>query len=287
MKERERVGGRLAASCLILSIAGSIVFAVAFATNGSTQLEGAGLGVACLALAGALIVWSRLLLPRERVADPHRALRSPERLRDDAVAQLRNGADELVGRRRWLARLGYATLGFLGLAALFPLRSLGPSPVGKVGRSNWRSGLRLVLEDGTLVRAENVEPGSVVTAFPEGFTGRNNEQAMANDAIVLVHVDESTLELPPSRAGWTPQGFVAYSKVCTHAGCPVALYRQGPQQLFCPCHQSTFNVLDGGSVVFGPAARPLPQLPLELGKGGTLEAGGAFSGSIGPESWDA
>ena len=285
MNDRERAGGRLAAAFLVLSIAGSVAFAAGFALDASTQILGLGLGTAFLALAGTLVVWSRMLMPHEQVADPHHPLRSPQPLRDEATASLEEGAEQIVGRRRWLVRLGYAALGFLGLAALFPIRSLGPSPAGKVGRSNWRDGLRLVREDGRLVRAGEIDTGSVVTAFPEGFTGRNNENAMANDAVMLVHVDAGALQLPAARADWAPQGFIAYSKVCTHAGCPVALYRQGPQQLFCPCHQSTFNVLDGGSVVFGPAARALPQLPLALEADGSLRAGGPLSDAVGPDTW--
>ncbi len=111
--------------------------------------------------------------------------------------------------------------------------------------------------------------------------------------MVLVRVDPATLRLPSGRAGWAPQGILAYSKICTHAACAISLYRsplspstqaRGPA-LVCPCHYSTFDVLDGGSVEFGPAGRPLPQLPLTIDTRGELRANGPLSGSVGPSWW--
>jgi len=282
----EKRGELRAALWLGLSIAGSIAFAAAYALGGSTQVQGVGLAIACFGIAGALVTWSRELLPHEQVADPQHPLRAPEAERSDAVSRLIAGESEILGRRTWLIRLGWSALGFLGVAALFPARSLGPSPQGQIGTSGWKPGLRLVREDGSVVRAELLEVGSVVTAFPEGLVGPDHAMNMANDAIMLVRVQQDALRLPDARKDWAPQGFLAYSKVCTHAGCPVALYRQGPQQLMCPCHQSTFDVLDGGTVVFGPAARALPQLPLQVDADGTLRAGGTMSGFVGPDTWE-
>jgi ubiquinol-cytochrome c reductase iron-sulfur subunit len=286
MNRAEKRGELHAALWLGVSIAGSIAFAAAYVLGGSTQAQGASLALACFGIAGALVTWSRELLPHDQVADEQHELRAPEAERADAVSRLLSGEAEIVGRRTWLMRLGWSALGFLGVAALFPARSLGPSPQGQVGASGWKAGLRLVREDGSLVRAELLEVGSVVTAFPEGLVGPDHVTNMANDAIMLVRVQEDHLRLPGARKDWAPQGFVAYSKVCTHAGCPVALYREGPQQLMCPCHQSTFDVLDGGTVVFGPAARSLPQLPLQVDADGTVRAGGTMSGFVGPDAWE-
>jgi ubiquinol-cytochrome c reductase iron-sulfur subunit len=282
----ERRGQLHAALWLLLSIAGSAAFATAFALGGSTQIEGVGLALALFGIAGALIAWSRELMAHEQVSDPQHPLRSDESVRGDAVSQLVAGEAEIVARRTWLVRLGLGALGALGIAALFPIRSLGPSPENRIGRSAWKAGLRLVREDGSLVRADLLEVGSVVTAFPEGEIGPDKLVDMANDAVMLVRVQEDHLRMPEARRGWAPQGFVAYSKVCTHAGCPVALYREGPQQLMCPCHQSTFDVLDGGTVLFGPAARALPQLPIRLDADGTLRAGGTMSDFVGPDAWE-
>jgi ubiquinol-cytochrome c reductase iron-sulfur subunit len=285
MTEPERCGRRIATACLWLSIAGSVLFAAAFASNGNTQLEGLGAALACLGLAGALVTATRMLLPKLQTEDLWHPLRSAEVQREDAALLIDDGIRQIVGRRTWLVRLGMGALGALGLAALFPLRSLGPSPTGQVGASNWKAGLRLVRDDGSPLRADLLEVGSVTTAFPEGRIGPDHLTDMASDAVMLVRVYDGALRLPDARKDWAPHGFVAYSKICTHAGCPVALYRQGPQQLMCPCHQSTFDVLDGATVVFGPAARPLPQLPLEIADG-MLRARGALSDFVGPDAWE-
>lgn len=163
---------------------------------------------------------------------------------------------------------------------------LGPSPEGRIGLTDWKRGLRLVDEDGAPIQVADLPLGTFTTAFPEGRVGPDRVANMTQDALMLLHVDPNALQLPPERAGWAPQGFIAYSKVCTHAGCPVALYRRGPQQLMCPCHQSTFDVVHGGEVVFGPAARSLPQLPIVIDADGTLSAGGRMSGVVGPAAWE-
>ena len=109
---------------------------------------------------------------------------------------------------------------------------------------------------------------------------------------MLVRVEEAALKLPPGRASWAPFGILAYSQICTHAGCAVALYRkptfrplEPEPALVCPCHYSTFNPATGGTVIFGPAGRPLPQLPLMIDAAGQLRAAGNFSGPVGPSWW--
>lgn len=271
---------------LLLAIVASAVFAGGFALGANNQVEGAGLGMACMSLAAALVTWSRDLMPHETVVDEHKSHRSADSDREAAAIQMEGGLEEIVARKPWLVRLGIAAATALGLAALFPLRTFGPSPSGRVGVSDWRAGARLVREDGAPLHADAVEIGSVVTAFPEGYVGGDRTQNMAMDAIVVIRVPTQELRLPASRARWAPGGYLAYSKICTHLGCPLGLYRQGPQQLMCPCHQSVFNILDGGSVVFGPAARSLPQLPLALDADGTLRAGGEMSDFIGPDNWN-
>jgi len=271
---------------MLLAIVASVVFAAGFALDASTQIEGASLGIACLSISCALIVWSRSLMPHAIVADEQHPKRSPDADRAATLAELEGGMQEVTARKSWLVRLGLAAAGVLGIAALFPIRTFGPNPKGIIGTSDWRKGARLVRDDGTAVRADAVEFGSVVTAFPEGFVGGDRTQNMAADAIMVLRVPPQQLRLPAARSGWAPEGYLAYSKICTHLGCPLGLYRQGPQQLMCPCHQSIFNVLDGGSVVFGPAARALPQLPLAIDADGTLRAGGDMSDFIGPDNWD-
>jgi ubiquinol-cytochrome c reductase iron-sulfur subunit len=120
----------------------------------------------------------------------------------------------------------------------------------------------------------------VVTVYPEGFVGSPVSQTL------LIRVEPASLELPPGRLAWAPDGVVAFSKICTHAGCPVGLYVASTHQLLCPCHQSTFDVLRGATPVFGPASRPLPQLPLDAGADGVLRARADFQEPVGPGFWD-
>ncbi len=282
----ERGAARMVGASFGVSVAGSALFATTFALGGQPQLEGTGLAVACFGLMSAVLLWVKKLIPAEEVIDQRFPEQSPIAARAEAERELRVGLHEIVSRHRWLTRSGFAALGALIVAALFPVRSLGLSPEGRVGLTDWKRGLRLVGEDGAPVRAQDVPVGATVTAFPEGRVGPDRIADMTQDAVMLLHVDADALQLPPDRAGWAPQGFIAYSKVCTHAGCPVALYRRGPQQLMCPCHQSTFDVVRGGAVVFGPAARSLPQLPLLLDADGGVRAAGEMSGVIGPDTWE-
>jgi ubiquinol-cytochrome c reductase iron-sulfur subunit len=144
----------------------------------------------------------------------------------------------------------------------------------------WRAGTRLVGADGAVIRAASVPFDGLVTVFPEGAVGSETGQA------VLMRVEPGLIRPVRGREAWTPDGLIAYSKVCTHAGCPVGLYEASSHQLLCPCHQSTFDVLDGAQPVFGPAAVALPQLPLAVDGNGDLYATGGFSSAPGPSYWD-
>jgi len=186
----------------------------------------------------------------------------------------------VLGRRRLLLASMTAAAAGLGAAILFPIRSLGPKEGGTLSRTSWRAGLRLVTDDGRPVEANAVPLNGLVTVFPEGHAGSADSQA------VLMRVDPGVLAPKPARKNWSPNGLIAYSKVCTHAGCPVGLYEAQTHQLLCPCHQSAFDVLDEAKPVFGPAARPLPQLPLAIGPDGFVRATGDFSEPIGPAWWN-
>jgi ubiquinol-cytochrome c reductase iron-sulfur subunit len=166
--------------------------------------------------------------------------------------------------------------------------SLGPwFDVDPLYRTPWKRGRRLVDDKGTPYKAEEIEIGSFYTAFAEGSSTRT-----LGSMVVVVRIDPKTLRLPRRRRAWAPEGIVAFSKVCTHAGCSIALYRKptyAPVQpdaaLVCPCHYSTFDPARGGEVIFGPAGRPLPQLPLAIDRAGELRAVGNFSHAIGPSWW--
>src|SRR5215208_7141481 len=190
-------------------------------------------------------------------------------------------------RRRLLGTAAGAAGAAMGAAIVVPLASLGPSVDDRLRESPWRDGVPLVDENGIAVPASHLDTGSFLSAFAKGA----DRERLAS-SLVVVRVNPDDLALPDERADWAPEGIMAFSKICTHAGCAINLYRSplypprspGGPALVCPCHYSTFDVLTGGDVIFGPAGRPLPQLPLRIDSGGNLVAAGPLSGNVGP-SW--
>ena len=262
-----------------LSALASVGLFVVYALGGQPQIEGALLGVALGGLAVGFVVWGTRLLPQGPFVEEREPMEVSAAQREDLERDLERGVDA-VQRRTFLRRMLVGALGALGLAALLPVRSLGPGPGRTLFRTQWRAGTRLVTADGTAIGADDLPVGGILTVFPEGHTDAADSQT------VLIRVDPALLRLPPERLHWTPEGFIAYSKICTHAGCPVGLYEQRSHELFCPCHQSVFLVLEGAVPVEGPATRPLPQLPLRIGSDGAITAGGDFPEPVGPAFWN-
>jgi ubiquinol-cytochrome c reductase iron-sulfur subunit len=250
---------------------------VVYVRGGQVQLEGALLALALGGIGLGLMAWAGKLLPQEQITEERELGPSPSVEREAAEEALESPQ---LARRTFLVRMLVGALGALGVAAVFPIRSLGPRPGRSLLRTPWARGLRLIKDDGTPVRRDDLAVGSVVTVFPEGSPDSGDAQAL------LIRVPTGSLRLPPARLAWAPEGYVCYSKVCTHAGCPVGLYRAAQQQLICPCHQSTFDVSRGAKPVFGPATRPLPQLPLTIDEEGYLRALGDFREPVGPGFWD-
>lgn len=274
MSRAERIG----VAAFVVAALAATAFAVSFWTGGEhTQLQGLLLGVAFVGIGLGLALWANRLLPGREHTEARTALRATP----DEVAAVNAELDrgELVARRVWLRRSAIAAGGALGVALVSPLRSLGPRPGNALLRTAWHGGARVVTADGELVFAAQVPDSALLTVFPQGAVGAADAQA------VLVRVDPTLLRLAPRRASWAPDGLVAYSKVCTHAGCPVGLYEAEIHQLLCPCHQSSFDVLHGAEPVSGPAAWPLPQLPLTVDDDGVLRATGDFSSPVGPGWW--
>ena len=267
MKQAER----LTVVALVLAILASIGFVAAYATGGGRLYEGFALAVASAGFAAAALAWAFGLLPREQVVDVRDEYPSTQVLRRDESAEVERTERDL-SRSGALLRLLYAALGVFGIALIVPLRSLGPAIDGSLFHTKWRKGLRMVREDGTAVRVPDLEVNSVVTVFPEGAIGDALSQAML-------------IRLPGDEAE-SAQGYIAYSKVCTHAGCPVALYRSTAKELMCPCHQSVFDVVDNGAVVSGPADHALPRLPIAITGDGYLVATGDFPEPVGPGFWE-
>jgi ubiquinol-cytochrome c reductase iron-sulfur subunit len=271
----------------LLIVAGALLatFGVLIAVDANTQLLGLALGLGLAALAAALIVAAQRVFPRETAVE-HRPIAEP-REEQQAVEEELRGAGDGVSRRGLLtAAAGTVGVGAVAAAAL-PLTALGPSPAVLDQTSRWRDGIRLVDEDGKPINAEILDDGASLTAFPEGADKRE-----LGSPVVVVRVAPATLRLPADRHGWAPEGLLAYSKICTHAGCAISLFRtptdeelSSPPALICPCHYSTFDVRRAAKPVFGPASRPLPQLPLKLDAARNLVAAGPLSGSVGPAWW--
>jgi ubiquinol-cytochrome c reductase iron-sulfur subunit len=270
---------RLAAGAFVVSMLAALGLAATYLAGGQPQVEGALLALALGGIGVGLVAWAKRFLPGEEVAEERAPLASSaEELRAFTGDFERGG--QAVGRRRLLVRLLGGSLAALGVAALFPVRSLGPRPGRGLFTTAYRPGARLVDADGRLLRPADVPAHSVVTVWPEGDAGAGDSPTL------LLNVGDRVLAPPPGREGWTVDGIVAYSKLCTHTGCPVGLYQSELNLLLCPCHQSTFDVLRGAEPIFGPAARPLPQLPLAVDDAGYLVATGDFSAPVGPGFWN-
>jgi ubiquinol-cytochrome c reductase iron-sulfur subunit len=269
----------LIAAMFLVSGAAGVGLFVVYASGGQTQLEGILLSIALGGIGAGIVLWAQRLLPDDLTIEQRHPLGPAEGDSGTPADHAAPLPDAGISRRTLLVRaLAVAFAGLAGALAL-PIFSLGPAP-SQTRAQPWRAGLRLVGLDGKAVAAGDIPLDGIVTVFPEGSPGSADGQT------VLIHADPALIKLPPERASWAPQGFLAYSKVCTHAGCPVGLYRSAEHRLICPCHQSTFEVLEGARPSFGPAARPLPQLPIRIEADGTFTALGGFPDPVGPSFWD-
>ncbi len=273
---------------LLLAAAGcALAFIVIYALEpaGQTQFLGLALGLA-LALIGAalIVVGKRLVVTEDLEEDYHYEDRADQ---EDLAAIVRESGGRFT-RKRLLAGAAGAAGAALGAALVVPAASLGPVlDTESLYDSPWYRGRRLVDESGKALLAEEIGRDTFYTAFPE-----DGDREQLGAPLILVRLAPEHLELPTDRADWAPKGILAYSKICTHAGCAVSLYRKalfpptGPRPaLVCPCHYSTFDPAAAGRVLFGPAGRNLPQLPLMIDSDGGLRAAGDFSAPVGPSFW--
>ncbi len=283
-------GSELVVVALLLAAAVcAVAFIVFYAIDdlpSHTQLLGLSFGLALAFAAAALIVTGHRLVVSEEIAEEYPEPEEPEE--QEAVVEIVHESGDRLTRKRLLGAAAGAAGTAIGLAAITPAASLGPGIETKsLYDTPWRRGRRLVDDKGKAYAATEIEQGTFYTAFPE-----NAKPDTIGAPVVVVRLDPAALQLPAGRSGWAPQGIMAFSKVCTHAGCAIALYRkplfppvQPRPALLCPCHYSTFDPAKGGEVIFGPAGRPLPQLPLTVDGRGELRAGGNFSGPVGPSWW--
>lgn len=268
-------------------------------TNASQIFLGLTFGLSILFIGTAAIQWSKKLMSEVEVVQQRHPMASDPASTAEAAAEYERGKDE-----SGFARFRMIRRSMIGALVLFPipmvvlLRDLwvprpseeGKSPAEILSTTLWRKNTRIV-SDGIYapVRPGDIPVGGLISAVPEDLQEvqevEGNLNARGKAAIILVRLDPDDIRSQQGE-GWDYQGIVAYSKICTHVGCPIALYEQRTHHLLCPCHQSTFDLADSGNVVFGPAARRMPQLPIGVDDEGYLVAMSDFAEPVGPSFWE-
>ncbi|MCU1573297.1 MAG: ubiquinol-cytochrome reductase [Micrococcaceae bacterium] len=282
-----------------VSVVGTLLFFIAYFgvrlddTIATLRLQnlllGLGVAFAMLGIGTGIVHWARALMPDHEVSEERHEIRT-ERDRVAAQRIVEDVLEETGIKRRPLIR--NTLIGALALAplpAIAVFRDLGPLPGNALRHTMWKEGTRLVRDPtGTPIKASDVTIGSAFHVIPDGLNelehGKLEEKAKA--VVLLMRLNPESLNPSPGRENWGYNGIVAYSKICTHVGCPVALYEQQTHHLLCPCHQSTFDLTQECKVIFGPANRPLPQLPIKVDSEGYLVAQSDFHEPVGPSFWE-
>jgi len=234
--------------------------------------------------AGA-VKWAKTLMVDEEAVQDRHGFASEADERDATGQAIMQGFEQSgLPRRKLLRNTLLLGAGSLALLPLPLLLDLGPYPhkERELARTSWRKGVRLVRRNGTPVRLGDLALGSLETVYPDVPGGVH----MADSPTMLIRMRPEELTPRKGREDWSVEGHIAYSVICTHLGCPVKLYEQQTHHLFCPCHQSTFDASNGAKVVFGPAARSLPQLAISVDAEGYFMAQGDFPEPVGPSYWE-
>jgi len=286
---------RVVAACFLLATLAGLGFLVAYGLIGVGSVRdaqhsnlwlGGTLSVVLLLLGAGAVIWVRNVMPPVEQTEQRHPLRSSNADRAAFKETFEEGTETSQFVKRPLIRrtLIAATVP-LAVAPVVLLRDMGPLPGTSLAHTAWRKGRRLVVY-GTgrpITPAEFSTPGAIISVAPEGF--QNDDDAMAKAAVIIIKFRPGELGAPTVMP-WTVDDIVAYSKICTHVGCPAALYEQTTHHILCPCHQSTFDAAHGAKVLFGPATRPLPQLPMGLDSQGFLIATSDFHEPVGPSYWE-
>jgi ubiquinol-cytochrome c reductase iron-sulfur subunit len=298
-KRAERQVGIL----FLLSVIGTLLFIYAYlgidedasvfvpvlgSTNAHQLFLGLGLAMALFFIGMAAVHWAKTLMPDHEVIDYRKEQRSKDEDRDDLVSTVKDRAGEAgLGRRPFIKRTMLLSLGLVGISPVLLLGDLGPLPGNDQKETNWKSGTRLVTDPGDRpIRPSDLEVGGVAQVQPELPAGKvRHLDDIAKDSVLLIRIRPEEFNLDAERLSWTYEGIIAFSKICSHMGCAVALYEQTTKHLLCPCHQSTFDVTRAAKVIFGPSARPLPQLAVTVDSQGYLVAKQPFNEPVGPSFW--
>jgi ubiquinol-cytochrome c reductase iron-sulfur subunit len=250
---------------------------------------GLTLGLALFCIGAAAVHWARTLMSDvETAAERHPISASPE-VKAQVLADFKQGAKEsALGRRKLIRTTMFGALALFPLSGVMLLRDLGPLPGTKLRETLWEKGKLLVnTNTNEPLRPEDVVVGSLTFAKPEGLEETDHEfqNEIAKAALMIVRLQPADIK-DKRELAWSHEGIVAYSKICTHVGCPISLYEQQTHHVLCPCHQSTFDLSDGARVIFGPAGHALPQLRIGVNSEGYLEALSGFEEPVGPSFWE-
>ncbi|MEU6085917.1 Rieske 2Fe-2S domain-containing protein [Streptomyces sp. NPDC047085] len=250
---------------------------------------GLTLGVALFCIGAGAVHWARTLMSDAEIADERHAIEASPEVRAKVFDDFRQGAKEsAIGRRKLIRNTMFGALALVPLSGVMLLRDLGPLPHKSLRHTLWAKGKLLVNMNTNLpLRPEDVAVGSLTFVKPEGLEEKAEDfqNEIAKAAVMIVRLQPNNIK-DKRELAWSHEGIVAYSKICTHVGCPISLYEQQTHHVLCPCHQSTFDLSDGGRVIFGPAGHALPQLRIGVNEEGYLQALGDFEEPVGPAFWE-
>jgi ubiquinol-cytochrome c reductase iron-sulfur subunit len=262
--------------------------------NANNLVIGLCLGVALFLIGAGAIQWAKKLMVDTEIAEERHAAHSTPEQKAEIIEGFQVGvAESGFTRRKLIRRSLIGAMGLLGLPAIVLLRDLGPLPGRSLYNTIWAKGIRVV-NDVTLrpIKPSDLVVGQLVNAAPanlapiEAQSDVEYQNAKAKAAVIMVRIAPNEIRTPAGRENWGIDGILCYSKICTHVGCPISLYEQTTHHVLCPCHQSTFDLADGAKVIFGPAARPLPQLPLAVDAEGYIVAQSGFTEPVGPSFFE-
>jgi ubiquinol-cytochrome c reductase iron-sulfur subunit len=265
------------------------VFVPVMGNQNAHQLGiGLGFAISLFFIGMGAIHWAKTLMPDQEVVMQRHEFKSTDQDRKEFVETVKDGAAASgLGRRSLIKRTLGAAVGLSALSPILLLRDLGPLPGNDLKETSWKAGTYLVTDPGDRrIRASDLEVGAVAQVLPETSDPEHRKlNDIAKDAVLLIRLRPNEFNLDAERLSWTHEGIIAFSKICSHMGCAVALYEQTTKHLLCPCHQSTFDVTRAAKVIFGPSARPLPQLNVTVDADGFLIARTPFTEPVGPSFW--
>ena len=293
--EEERSAERKVSALFLLSLAGVLGFVATyvfgtfeFGEDGNTYftpLLGIFMAMALFGVGAGAVLWAKLLMNDEEAVQERHPFGSDPAERAATAESLKQGFGQTNLARRPLLigslALGAGSLAILPVPFLFGLGRF-QNKEEKLATTGWREGVRLIRQNGTPVKLGDLVVGAVESVFPDVEDGT----LLADSPALLIRMRPEELQVPEDKAEWVFDGHIVYSSICTHLGCPVKLYEQQTHHLFCPCHQSTFDASRGADVIFGPAARPLPQLAISVDDEGYFVAQGDFAEPTGPSYWE-